>query len=170
MGYKDKLNAVTRGHEDVDVLLDRELLAERKALLAKVEGEQNNPRLTHGKAAKELAAFNKRINASLLTVRVMEISREDWRLAQIQNPAIADKSKRSVLETRHGYNVVGAAIDAIEEASGFVDDGEFVRPSAAEWKNFFLSVQSGDMVRLTSAVVTLQEHSGLVGYEDAKKA
>lgn len=176
MGFKDKIKQAKRGTKDVDVLLDRQLLVEREPLLAAVRDAEMkakaDPRLASRvkKAAKELNDFNARAESELVTVRVVEVSAALWRQAQMTNPMQKVEERRSYLERRHGFDVIGAAADAIEEAAQIVEGDELVVPTDAEWKTFFEALNGGDMARLAAAVLTLQEGSGALGYEDVKKA
>lgn len=176
MGFKDKLKAAKRGTRDVDVLLDRTLLAEREPLLAAVRDAeakaQKDARLASkaNAAAKALNEFNERASDELVTVRVVEVSASLWRQAQMTNPMQKVEERRSHLERRHGFDVLGAAWDAITEASQIVEDGEVVTPTAAEWDELGVALNGGDMARLANAVLNLQEGSGLLGYDDVKKA
>ncbi|GGA72625.1 hypothetical protein GCM10011490_24250 [Pseudoclavibacter endophyticus] len=179
----NKLKTVSRAFKDVTVLLDRARLAEREALMKAVtdarrsvpeEAEEmrmgENPEAAVEEAMKAVREFEEELHDSVLTIRVFEMPSAQWQQILAKNPLPA-KGERLPEDNANGFSVLGAAIDAVE-ATGRVVDGDTVdEPSAAEWREFWENINRGDLIRLGTAVVSLNEGDGSRAmYGRAKKA
>lgn len=184
-----RLATASRRYEDVDVLLNGALVSERDQLLARMatptpaqpqrQGDSEEPkradpdaRLTYtapaDQARADYEAFIERIREEIVTVRVVEPSRTQWRKAQLDNPIDAEDA--SALDRGVGFNLTGAAIDLLTETALVCNpDGDPEKPTPDEWAEFFQHVNAGDLARLVDAVCDVAQAQGMQGYDFARK-
>lgn len=164
----------SRRFKDVPVVLNGELQAERNALVGAVAAAGLAPqRLTVNSdavAARALDEWDAAHAGEVLTVRVFGCIGAEWPTIRRKNPVAKNQADRDLGDARIGFDLVGAAIDAIEAYGGIVDGDVVERPEPGEWADFFAAVGTADMTVLTQAVLEVNAEPTGQAFGDLVKA
>lgn len=164
-----KLQSVSRRFEDVNVVLDGQLVAEREALAeAAVKAPSRLAAKSNAEAA--LAEWDAAHRDAVLTVRVQGCIGSEWTALQLKNPAAKDQANRSPEESRYGFDLAGAVVDALMQFGQIVDGDTVEEPSEELWGDLWESLANADRGRITKAVIDLNGTPSEKAFGDLLKA
>lgn len=149
---------VSRRYNDVPVVLDGALVVQHDELLrAVLQAGMKTGRLAAPNRASAQKALDEWVEAhreDALTVRVYAcLGLQEWKLIRLKNPLPKDAAKQDPGAARYGFDITGAAVDALEKYGRVLDGEEEEQPGQDEWAEFFRSAGNADMTALVNAVI-----------------
>ena len=167
MSFKDKLARASKRTRDVRVLINGDLIRQRELL----EHELNSARAKNAnknakpvtEAVKALAAFDEQIRDEFIYVRVPELPHATWRSIFLANP-LPKVGERAPFDIRTGCDTIGATIDVITQHARIIEDGEPIEASTDDLEQLVDTLNSGDLIRLATTVLELNEGTAFSDY------
>lgn len=168
--------SASRRYKDVPVVLNGLLAAEfeelqRQVMVAGMAPQREGlPGIAAAQA--KVTEWVEAHRDQVLHVRVYSCIGAEWPKIRAANPISKEDAKNDPAAARYGFDVTGAAVDAIEAYAVLVDPagGEEQKPAPEDWEGFWPVVGTADLTMLTNAVVELNGTPSEKKFGDLVKA
>lgn len=167
MSFKDKLARASKRSRDVRVLINGDLIRERELLEQELQTARAKNANTKAKPVAEavnaLAEFDERIKDEFIYVRVPELPHATWRSIFLANP-LPKAGERGPFDMRTGCDTVGVTVDVLTAHATIVEDGEPLEVERVDMEQLVEALNAGDLMRLATAVIELNEGTAFSDY------